>query len=219
MTKAAAFFDFDKTLLAHESAKLGFRMVWEAGLVSPWYLLKLTAADKFYKRGLVSAETMADLCLEYYRGRDLTPFIAGAPKFYREWIKPHLSPALLAKVEEHRRLGHVLVLLSASVDYYLRPVQEELGFDHLLCTELERDASGICTGRTKGPVVVGAQKRTVAEEFARAAGVDLAASYAYGDHHSDAALLESVGHPVAVRPTRRLRRLAQARGWPIIDAR
>jgi len=118
--KIAAFFDFDKTLLHHESAKLGFRMVWEKRQVSAFFLLKLMLYDQLYKRALVSAETMADVCLEYYKGRKLQSFIDGAPEFYREWMKPELSPALLAKLEEHKRAGHELVLLSASVDYYLR---------------------------------------------------------------------------------------------------
>jgi HAD superfamily hydrolase (TIGR01490 family) len=138
--------------------------------------------------------------------------------FYRQSLKPHLSPAMLARVEEHRRQGHMLVVLSASVEYILRQVVADLRFDHLLCTRLETDERGVCTGRALGPVIVGRQKKLAAEAFAVHAGVDLAASWAYGDHHSDAALLETVGRPVAVRPTRQLRRIALARGWEIVDA-
>jgi len=216
--KVAALFDFDKTLLLKESAALGFRAMWDDGRVSAGFLLKLTLADQLYKRGWMSAEKIAALCLRYYCGRKLDWYVANAPDFYAKWLKPNLSPAMLAKVEEHRAQGHRLVLLSASVDYFLKVAAAELRFDRLLCTQLERDENGVCTGRPLGAVVVGAQKKVVAEEFARAEGVDLAASYAYADHISDVPLLTAVGHPVAVHPVKALRRVAQERGWPIIDA-
>ena len=47
------------------------------------------------------------------------------------------------------------------------------------------------------------------------ADVDLAASYFYTDSISDLPLVERVGHPVAVNPDLRLRRLARKRGWPL----
>jgi phosphoserine phosphatase len=52
---------------------------------------------------------------------------------------------------------------------------------------------------------------------ARALGVDLAASYAYGDSLSDLPMLEEVGTPVAVNPDSALRALARKRGWAIED--
>jgi phosphoserine phosphatase len=54
-----------------------------------------------------------------------------------------------------------------------------------------------------------------AERFAVENDVDLAASSFYSDSISDLPLLERVGHPVAVNPDPRLRRLAKKRGWPI----
>jgi HAD superfamily hydrolase (TIGR01490 family) len=215
--KVAAFFDFDNTLLAADSAALGFRAMWDQKLVSAGFLLKLILANQLFKRDLLSAERIAVMCLRYYRGRNLQYYIDSAGDFYRQWLRPALSPAVVAKVEEHRQQGHLLVLLSASVDYYLQPAVADLGFDSLLCTRLEIDDSGRCTGRALGPIVVGAAKKHAAEEYARSAHVDLAASYAYADQISDAPLLEAVGHPVAVRPKRALRRLALARGWTIID--
>jgi phosphoserine phosphatase len=44
----------------------------------------------------------------------------------------------------------------------------------------------------------------------------LSASYFYTDSITDLPLLERVGHPVAVNPDPRLRRLARKRCWPIV---
>ena len=54
-------------------------------------------------------------------------------------------------------------------------------------------------------------------ELALAEGFDLAACTAYSDSYSDVPFLEAVGHPVAANPDRKLRRIAQERGWPVVD--
>ena len=53
-------------------------------------------------------------------------------------------------------------------------------------------------------------------ELAAAEELDLDASTAYSDSYSDVPFLEAVGHPVAVNPDRRLRRIARLRGWPTV---
>jgi phosphoserine phosphatase len=53
------------------------------------------------------------------------------------------------------------------------------------------------------------------QRFAGEHDVDLAESYAYADHHTDAEMLALVGHPICVNPDARLRREAETRGWSI----
>ena len=215
--RTAAFFDFDKTLLAKESAELGFKYIWKLRQVSLSYLIKIYLCARMYKWNLLSADIIASMSLKYYKGRRLQDFIDGAQEFYDEWMKPHLSPSILEKVEEHRSKGHVLVLLSAGIDYYLEKAAEDLDFDHLLCSKLEVDENGICTGKTNGSLLLGGNKMIAASAFALRENIDLESSHAYSDHHSDIPLLEYVGYPVAVRPTRPLRKTAIRRGWSIID--
>jgi len=54
-------------------------------------------------------------------------------------------------------------------------------------------------------------------EWAQRRGVDLSSSTFYTDSYSDRALMERVGHPVAVNPDRRLAALAHRRGWEVVD--
>jgi phosphoserine phosphatase len=60
----------------------------------------------------------------------------------------------------------------------LEPVAEDLGFDHLLCTDLEIGEDGLLTARAKGPICLNSNKRILAEMLARKANIDLASSYA-----------------------------------------
>jgi phosphoserine phosphatase len=101
----------------------------------------------------------------------------------------------------------------------LEPVAEDLGFDHLLCTDLEIGEDGLLTGRAKGPLCLNSNKRVFAEMLARKVNIDLVSSYAYGNHQSDLPLLELIGNPYAVEPTEPLRRVALANKWPILTYR
>jgi phosphoserine phosphatase len=92
---------------------------------------------------------------------------------------------------------------------------EYLGFPgQYVCTYLEAE-DGRLTGRIVPPVCYGPGKVVWAERFAAEHRVDLSASYFYTDSITDLPLLEQVGHPVAVNPDPRLRRLARRQGWPV----
>jgi len=216
---AGAFFDFDRTLIDVESPRLGIRYLWERGLVTLPYILKVMAANVFYQRHLISDEAMARILIGFYRGKPFATFEAGAADYYREVIKPHLAPNILARVRGHQEQGHVLVLVSAGLRYLLEPVAEDIGFDHLICTDLEVGPDGILTGRTLGPICTDSHKRIHARKLADDLGMDLAGSSAYGNHQADIPLLELVGHPHAVEPTTELRKMAMERGWPILSFR
>jgi HAD superfamily hydrolase (TIGR01490 family) len=215
----AAFFDFDRTLLVENSPKLGIRYLWDMGQVSFGYVLKVVVANWFYQRNLVSETAMANLLLSFYKNKDLAPFEAGAAEYYHEVIKPHLAPNIVSRAQDHKNQGHILVLVSAGIRYLLRPVAEDLSFDHLICTDLKIDGNGLLAGKSHGGVCAGETKKKAATELAERLGIDLSRSYAYGDHHSDIPLLEMVGNPRAVEPTKRLRQVAVKRGWPILTHR
>jgi HAD superfamily hydrolase (TIGR01490 family) len=214
-----AFFDFDETLLDIESSRLGFHYLWERRLVSFGFILKVLTLNFFYKRHWLSDEKMAMMLIRFYRNRLLEDFQQGAAAFYQDHLKPHLAPNIHARVNEHRRQGHRLILISGSVRYMLEPVAEDLRFDHLLCTDLEIGDDGLLTGRAKGPICLNSNKRILAEMLARKVNIDLASSYAYGNHQSDLSLLELIGHPHVVEPTDPLKKVALAKKWPILTYR
>lgn len=213
--KPAAFFDFDKTLLAINSAKAGFRYLWDAGQLSRRFALSVIIRGLFYQRNLISEEAMGRHMIRFYRGKKLDTFKAGAEDFYRRCIEPNFAPRILARARAHKNLGHVTVLISGSIRYYLEPVARDLGFDHLICSELEEDENGILTGRPKF-LCIDANKRILLTRLAEEENLDLTRSSAYGNHQADIPMLSSVGHPYAVEPTAPLRRKAREMGWPIL---
>lgn len=214
--KIGAFFDFDETLLQVASGRLGIQWLWDRRMVPLGYILKIYLANFFYKCHLLSDEHMVRTLLTFYKKKRLTDFEKGAEDFYREYLKPHLAPRILSRVNFHKNENHLLILISGSVRYMLEPVTKDLKFDHLLCTDLEVDGDGLMTGKPKGLVCVEQNKKRLTLKLAENIGLDLGKSYAYANHQSDLPLLETVGHPHVVEPNTILEKVAHQRSWPIL---
>lgn len=217
--KIAAFFDFDQTLVEVESAKMGFKWLKENRMLPLGYALKILITNTLYRRHIIPEERMVKILLTFYRGKNLADFEKSADAFYRKYLEPHLAPRILSRLDYHKNQGHVLVLISGSVRYWLKPAANNLGFDHLLSTDLEEGEDGLLTGRPKGLICVGENKRVLSLELARKVGIDIKESYAYGNHQADIPLLELVGKPYVVEPTEPLKIVASQRSWPILSFR
>jgi HAD superfamily hydrolase (TIGR01490 family) len=101
------------------------------------------------------------------------------------------------RIAWHRREGHEVVIVSATLDVYLDEVARTLGVGHLLCTRLESDADGICTGRLLGANCRGIEKANRLRALLGAdADIEL---WAYGNSKGDDEMLALADHPVRVR--------------------
>jgi len=216
-SKIAAFFDFDNTLLANDSGKLGIKYLYLEKMISLPFVVKIILANQLFKRNIITSEGIAKLILKLYKGKELQPFVDGAKEFYLKHLKPNLAPSMMQQLEFHRRSGHVLVLLSASIRYMLQYVADDIGFDHLLCSDIEVGEDGILTGKPQGEICAGIYKSQAATRLAEECNIDLAKSYAYGDHGSDIDILSLVGNPVAVCPKPQLQKHAEENNWKIMD--
>ena len=214
--KTAAFFDFDETLLAIDSAGIGFRLLRREGYLSHGFLLKMMLTMLLFRLHVIDEHRMAKTMLVFYKGRKLQTFSDSAQTFFLEYLEPNFSAAVVNRLRWHQSQGHITVLISGSIDYYLQPVKDKLGLDHLLCTHLEQDTDGYLTGRSAGPVCVSDTKVTLARELAVQEGLDLSASYAYGNSKLDIPLLSLVGYPVIVNPDARLKKHAARHQWPLL---
>ncbi len=177
-------------------------------------MLKMIIVMFLRKFGLVNEQVMAKTFLGFYRGRELQPFADSADDFYHQYLQPNLAPAVVNKLKWHQEQGHLTVLVTGSIDYYLQPVMEDLKIDHLLCTHLEIGSDGLLTGRSLGPVCVGKTKVNLAGQLAQNQGIDLDRSFAYGNSELDIPIMKHVGHPVVVNATPGLRKYALQFSWP-----
>lgn len=119
--------------------------------------------------------------------------------FAREVVDRHLHPEVAARLAAHRRAGHELVIVSASLTAYLEPAAEILGIGTVLATELEVGPDGRLTGEIAGANVRGPEKARRLDAWITDGGGDADVTiYAYGDSHGDAELLARANHAVLV---------------------
>ncbi len=218
-----AVFDVDRTLLPGTTAeRLFLRYLWEKRELGLREAL-LTAG--FAVRHLRPTPSRIVQSIRrhrpYLRGKDLAEMQQlGADCFARD-IRPRLAARGIAAVAEHRAHGHTTVMLSGSLWFLLQPMAEFLGVNHVIATRLAVKAAAKpgrgpkLTTRLEGPHPYGRAKALLIKRFADDRQLDLAMSYAYADHYTDAEMLALVGHPICVNPDERLRREAEKRGWQI----
>lgn len=146
-----------------------------------------------------------------YAGLEAARVRTLAEACYRAYFQPRLFCAGLARLARLKEEGVQLVLVSGSLDFLVQPLARETGAELVAAKLEERD--GCFTGRLLGAPLTGELKAAAVRRHAAERGVDLAQSFAFGDALGDAPMLACVGRPVAVNPGRRLKALAQRRGW------
>jgi len=150
-----------------------------------------------------------------YDGADPAAIEALVDDAVGERLLARASADALRRVRQHRAAGHRTVLVTGSIRPLTRPFASL--FDDVVAADLAVGPDGLVAGSLTGPPLVGEARGAWLRRYAAREGLDLSRSYAYADSHSDAALLEAVGNPVAVRPDVALFRLARARRWAVVD--
>ena len=157
--------------------------------------------------------------------------LGGAPKlsalqphierFAEKVLRSNLHRKAIDQVEADRADGRTLVLVTASYELYAEAIARRLGFDHLIGTRLEVDGQGRVLPRIIGENCYDDAKIDRIEALFAEQGWQRADAHvrAYSDHVSDRAMLEFADEAIATTPTPKLRRMAEARGWQIVDWR
>jgi HAD superfamily hydrolase (TIGR01490 family) len=210
-----AFLDFDGTLLVRDSGRICALPSLRRGLLGPGTGARLISTYLLQKLGLRTRTQVQLAGFACYRGRTLDELRALMQELHELHMRPHISPAMRARVEEHRRAGDQLVVITASAFFFAEPIVRDLGLDHLLGTQVGF-IDGRCTGLVDGEIIEGAAKLAAARRHAGAHGVSLDACTFYSDHPADLPLLEAVGRAVVVGPHPTLARIAGERGWTVL---
>ena len=214
---AAAFFDLDRTVIRRSSVLALAGSFRRVGLISRTDLVKSVFWQVLFVLRGASAERVRSAAedgmkiLDGFSVEDMRRLVGGA-------MEPVLRPLVydepLHLLRRHRDRGERVYIVSATLQEIVEHIAFDLGFDGAIGSTCEI-VDGVYSGKTLR-AAHGVGKAEALRELAAAEGIDLAASTAYSDSHTDVPFLEAVGHPVAVNPDRRLKRIAYLRGWPTI---
>jgi len=210
----AAVFDFDGTVIAGYSATVFIREQLKRGDLKPREFVELMAAMSNFGLGNLGFSGMMAINAQFMRGIEEDTYIEVGKELYTRQIARLIYPESRALVDAHLAKGHTVAIISSATPYQVAPAAKDLGIDEVLCTHLEVD-KGKFTGAVVRPTCFGQGKVDAAEALAERSSADLDQSFFYSDSTDDLLLLERVGHPRALNPSQKLRKVARDRNWKI----
>jgi phosphatidylglycerophosphatase C len=209
--RAVAVFDLDGTLTRRDTLLPFLAAALRARPARAWRL---------WRAPFALAAFLVDRDRGRLKGRMIGALLGGLPRadvaaLSRRFLDRHgsalLRPEAVAALERHRAAGDYLVLLSASADCYVRDLGARLGFDEVICTELEWRGDRL-DGALASPNRRGEEKTRCVQRLRTAH--PQARFSAYGNARSDLDHLARVEAGVLVNGSAAARREARERGLP-----
>lgn len=180
-----ALFDFDGTITTHDSLLKFIRFV--AGDINAIRgLILLSPVLIAYKLRLIPNYKAKQYVLSYFfKGMTEDEFHSVAEEYSLKHIDTIVRPKAMKKIIWHKKQGHRIVIVSASIDYWLRPWCDHNGLE-LIATKLEVK-NGVITGKLLTKNCYGVEKVNRINEIYRLKEYEYI--YAYGDSKGDKELL------------------------------
>ncbi|ENW05701.1 HAD family hydrolase [Acinetobacter beijerinckii] len=185
-----ALFDFDGTLYPKDSFTgfifytLSKRHIVRKGLqILPWI--------QAYYLSLYPAHSMRPRLFQSMFKNISADFVEKLAEEYAQKIVKNLDPKLFKQLQLHQQKGDQVVLVSASVDLYLKPICNFLNIE-LICTQTEIK-SGLLTGNYISEDCSCEQKKIRIQQQYHLD--DYQHIYAYGNSEEDLEMLSLADYP------------------------
>jgi len=214
-----AIFDLDNTLIGGDSDFLWGEFIGEEGIVDAnAYRKKNEYFYQQYDLGALDIYAWLDFCLEplsRYSMKELQ-------EFHHRFMIQKIEPIMLDKaqncINRHKERGDTVLVITASNSFVTAPIVKKYGINQLLATEPEIKA-GRFTGGVSGIPCFQSGKVDKLMPWLQKNEETLTGSTFYSDSHNDLPLLELVDNPVAVNADKILTKIAQKKGWEILNWR
>ena len=181
-----AAFDFDGTI-THSDSFLPFLRAVAGNARYAQYMLDLSPVLLGYGVGLVkNHQAKAQVLAKFFTGKDRVQVGQIAQDFATRLLPGLIRPGALARLAWHQQQGHRCVIVSASLECYLRPWAETVGVRDIIGSRLAT-AGAVYNGELDGTNCYGAEKvRRLQALLGARTDYTL---YAYGDSQGDRELL------------------------------
>ncbi|NTS65268.1 HAD-IB family hydrolase [Sphingomonas sp. HHU CXW] len=221
-TTRYAFYDLDRTItrLPTWSAFL----LYAAKARAPWRLALVPAAALAavaHKVGVMNRDRLKEVMHRLLIGGavhagDLSRI---ADAFADQQLSGNVRAGARARIAADRAAGYRVVLATAAHRFYATAIARRLGIADVIATEASSAPDGRVGYRLSGANVYGAAKLAAVTAWLGHRGEPRERQHVrfYSDHATDAPCLAVADEGFAVHPDRRLRALAHANGWPILD--
>lgn len=214
-----AVFDFDGTSIDGNSPVILVSYMMKKKMLRKRVVFRILLWAAAYKLRLPQNESkVRGLVFSAFEGKPAKEVDEFLATFYDECIAGIFRAGADAAMRTHEKAGEVVIVISATFEPIIVQAMKHHPFSHQISTRMHINPDGTYTREVEGLPVEGEEKLSVVHRFGDECygpgNWELA--YAYGDHHSDRAVLSAATHARAVNPDRPLARTAREKGWEIL---
>lgn len=183
-----AFFDFDGTITKKDTF-LDFVAFTHGKKKMVKGILRYFITALGYKLGMVSGHTIKEKLLTYfYQNFSAVQMESLGHSYCDNQLPLTIRKKALEQIHWHKKQGHKVVVVTASISYWVAPWCKELGID-LLATNAEVKGE-VLTGKLLGKNCIRQEK---VNRIKKAYNLEsITYSYGYGNSRGDRELLEMV---------------------------
>lgn len=217
-----AFYDLDRTIT--RAPTWSAFLLYAAKARAPWRLTLVPAAALAavaHKGGLLGRDRLKEVMHRLLIGGAVpaSDLATIADDFADRQLAGNIRAGAHACIAADRAAGYRVVLATAAHRFYAAAIAQRLGIADVIATEASHAGDGRVGHRLSGANVYGKAKLAAVTAWLAARGEARDQQHVrfYSDHATDAPCLALADEGFAVHPDARLRVLAQANGWPILD--
>jgi HAD superfamily hydrolase (TIGR01490 family) len=211
-----AFFDLDQTLANSISGKELARAAYRKGIMKNIDLINAVWQSFAFRFRLTDPAKLIDKMVSWTRGMPEKTMIDLCSEVSTGIILPAVYKEAVSEIEFHKKRNARVVILSSALKTICEEIGNSLGFDDILCSELEVN-NGYLTGYPLGHLCFGEEKSVRLLEYCNKNNSAPSDAWYYGDSISDLPALSAVGNPVCINPDKKLNKIALMRGWKILQ--
>ena len=190
-SNVVALFDFDGTITTRDSLLPFLWQLFGPVKLAGFALLMSPLLLGYLLRLIPNGVAKEKLLGRMLGGMPMNQLKSEAERFARDTL-PHLvRPESAERIAWHLGQGHRVIIVSASLELYLKPWADALGIDEVLATRLAVE-QGRAAGRFDGVNCFGAEKaQRIRDYLGDVSGLEF---YAYGDSRGDREMLAMAEH-------------------------
>lgn len=213
-SNTAAFFDLDLTVTSCDTFRTFIYIQYFKKPLNYRLIPFLIWAALSRKLRFISLQEFKEKVLVFLKNKSEKYTKKLGKEYFENIAKYYVREEIKNRINWHKRKGHLIFLITASPDIYISHFSTYLNCDGYECSKLLFQG-GIFSGKLEGRDCIGEIKCSRVNDLTRKFNLNLKKSYAYSDHEADLPFLKMVGHPVAVKPTKKLKKRAMEKKWEI----
>lgn len=187
-----ALFDVDFTLTGKETLIAFYAYLTKKNPSLLLHLPKALLSGALFKLGVQKEKATKEMFLTFLKGTPKTDLEKLVDGFMKDSLKSFIYEDGLQKVKELKKKGYVIILTSASPEFYISKLKEIFDADHVMGTRFEIK-DGYFTGKMIGENNKGEEKVRRLYELLPESMINWKESYMFSDSMSDEPLLRLAG--------------------------